>query len=764
MYKINESQFQSCLTRLVDYVHKEQTVHNYGTKTISFQSGYLYEQEGYKSELSEKAEEILAVDSWKSDVIGTGALRDRVSQVLHLKTNANEEHNLLIWSEKKEIEQWMDANLEDAETLLFLLFTCNVGEEESVFEEFVTQWGARYPMISFMFFLKDPNRYASMRPDNMKGRFKELGIETDCTKSCTWENYCEFIEVLSAVRDKISPVFGLVSLTDAHSFVWAIHLIAASTDGDEELSDLLSDNSQERVKLFIKHFVEALPEYEKEERVLEEKRKEFVSDFPVKRILSMQKEDYVVGLKSQNTFCYRIETQLKELGNMKGATSAKFGLYFGVSGEDKEEKYRATKKFGNDPDEAFEKIQEELVKLILAGNQKDEAAIRASAFSPLFRGKILATYFPDTFLPIFSVEHLNHLLSCLGIVFADSDDVLDKQNKLITWKNNRQELRELSLFLYQRFLYRSFGAPLEKKLTEKEHESEWTQYYPRDYAQDVGISVARWKRLLRDERVFHESDVQLLKRFYLTEHHAAACNDFALQDGVSPTSFISPVVAMAKRVSNEVGLKPIYRDNGSRIWWRILFWGRNREDGCFEWMLQPDLAAAISEVFPELDRSLVNEEEDNRLLEDLKQTRVDHFKQIPVVNEPAPRATIIVNGSHPAYPRDRKIALNALAIARHTCECDPNHQSFIRRRSDCRYMEPHHLVPMAFQDSFNYSLDREQNIVSLCSNCHNEIHYGRDAAKLLRSLYEQRKEALSAIGIKITFHDLMTMYGLDESE
>ena len=73
-------------------------------------------------------------------------------------------------------------------------------------------------------------------------------------------------------------------------------------------------------------------------------------------------------------------------------------------------------------------------------------------------------------------------------------------------------------------------------------------------------------------------------------------------------------------------------------------------------------------------------------------------------------------------------------------------------------MEPHHLIPMSFSDRFENSLDNEANIVSLCSNCHNEIHYGKDAYKLIEKLYNQRKNVLSQAGIEITLEELIKAY------
>ena len=93
-------------------------------------------------------------------------------------------------------------------------------------------------------------------------------------------------------------------------------------------------------------------------------------------------------------------------------------------------------------------------------------------------------------------------------------------------------------------------------------------------------------------------------------------------------------------------------------------------------------------------------------------------------------------------------------------EVDRNHPTFIRKKSDKPYTEPHHLVPMSFSDAFDVSLDREENIVSLCSNCHNEIHYGRDAAEIIKKLYTKRKRLLNSVGIDITLDELYEMYSI----
>lgn len=77
-----------------------------------------------------------------------------------------------------------------------------------------------------------------------------------------------------------------------------------------------------------------------------------------------------------------------------------------------------------------------------------------------------------------------------------------------------------------------------------------------------------------------------------------------------------------------------------------------------------------------------------------------------------------------SYQRNSSIAEYVLKMHDYKCELNPNHETFIRRSNYTKYMEPHHLIPLGNQDSFEYSLDVPANIICLCPTCHREIHYG----------------------------------------
>jgi|SRR5690625_2415857 len=147
-------------------------------------------------------------------------------------------------------------------------------------------------------------------------------------------------------------------------------------------------------------------------------------------------------------------------------------------------------------------------------------------------------------------------------------------------------------------------------------------------------------------------------------------------------------------------------------------------------------------LFDDIDTMLINEDKE------------DYIYTPEPKDKPNPTW---MNGKK-IYPRNRQTAMNALIRAKHKCEVNPSHPSFIRRSTGKNYSEPHHLIPLAYQDLFEKSLDVKANIVSLCSNCHNEIHYGKYPDRIIDELYALRKDELDKTGISITSKKLKELY------
>ncbi|MED4116304.1 MrcB family domain-containing protein [Priestia megaterium] len=148
-----------------------------------------------------------------------------------------------------------------------------------------------------------------------------------------------------------------------------------------------------------------------------------------------------------------------------------------------------------------------------------------------------------------------------------------------------------------------------------------------------------------------------------------------------------------------------------------------------------------------VQKSVVSKKPQDIYEEEKKKDRPD-----PIVNK----------GGKKQWIRNVAKASKALMLSNYTCEIDSSHETFISKSTNMPYVESHHLIPMGKQGEFQYDLDQLANLISLCPLCHRLIHLGTDAdkEKLLRKLYDQRKERLENIGIEINFSELKRVYGI----
>lgn len=112
------------------------------------------------------------------------------------------------------------------------------------------------------------------------------------------------------------------------------------------------------------------------------------------------------------------------------------------------------------------------------------------------------------------------------------------------------------------------------------------------------------------------------------------------------------------------------------------------------------------------------------------------------------------------YKTNPRISKTALQLAEYKCQVNESeHITFISKLGQ-QYMEAHHLIPMHAQKDFSINLDRIENIVSICPNCHSAIHLGNDAVRLeyLKVLYDLKIKELLKVGLNISFGELFTKY------
>lgn len=115
------------------------------------------------------------------------------------------------------------------------------------------------------------------------------------------------------------------------------------------------------------------------------------------------------------------------------------------------------------------------------------------------------------------------------------------------------------------------------------------------------------------------------------------------------------------------------------------------------------------------------------------------------------------------YKTNTRLAKTVIKNHNYLCEIDGKHISFINGKGK-QYMEAHHLLPMSSQKNFlPVNIDREENIVCICPNCHRAIHYGSIAEKekRLSKLYEIRENGLRQSGINCSKQELLKLYKVE---
>lgn len=155
------------------------------------------------------------------------------------------------------------------------------------------------------------------------------------------------------------------------------------------------------------------------------------------------------------------------------------------------------------------------------------------------------------------------------------------------------------------------------------------------------------------------------------------------------------------------------------------------------WKIEIDIDAENEEL---------NDDAEHELLAGLANQEIstDTDTYVPQPEDKKPGHNV---GGRTVPNRDKDTANKALTRAGYLCEFDNAHGLFLRKKQPINYTEPHHLIPLKYDDLFEKSLDVQANIVSLCSHCHNLIHYGADAEVVIRKLWEDRHQEIIDAGI-----------------
>ena len=200
--------------------------------------------EGYKPRLRDHALGILVPDVWTEAEIGSGAILERTIDAIEIADSRGLTNNLVGWPSRwghasREHRFLLDARSNadlrrELERCLYGLYRGDA-DEGTTFGHLSKSVGAKYPLLAYLYFLKDMDRFMPIRPRTFDRAFHDFGIDLVTERNCTWENFQRFNTALGEVRKALAAMDGLtkVRLIDAHSFCW---MLARQLKGDREKS------------------------------------------------------------------------------------------------------------------------------------------------------------------------------------------------------------------------------------------------------------------------------------------------------------------------------------------------------------------------------------------------------------------------------------------------------------------------------------------------------------------------------------------------
>lgn len=191
-----------------------------GREFTSFSNDYIDKKENYKKKLRTDALDCLSFYDWNKNELGGGEIVKKIMQSIELKEN-----NLVNWRIQQALRKTLENNTEifHFDKLFYNFFKSKISDEIA-FNNFIGALGKQYPLLAYIYFLKDDRKHCPIAPTYFDKVFSELNIDLVTSHKCSWDNYSQFNSIISDVKTylevRLEP--NEVRLIDAHSFLWIV--------------------------------------------------------------------------------------------------------------------------------------------------------------------------------------------------------------------------------------------------------------------------------------------------------------------------------------------------------------------------------------------------------------------------------------------------------------------------------------------------------------------------------------------------------------
>ncbi|APX67980.1 MULTISPECIES: hypothetical protein [unclassified Brucella] len=203
-----------------------------GHAFTGFNEGLAAVWESYKPRLRDHALGLLRTSDWSKADIGSGTILSSIIRSIEIQdSRSNLTNNLVLWQNRyghanRDHRALLEAESNpklrrEIESLLFGLFRGDANEE-STFDQLSELTGGKYPLLAYLYFLKDMDRFMPIQPTGFDRAFRALGIDFSTLRQCSWENYSTYNQILDNLRPLIKESTSLnhIRLIDAHSLCW----------------------------------------------------------------------------------------------------------------------------------------------------------------------------------------------------------------------------------------------------------------------------------------------------------------------------------------------------------------------------------------------------------------------------------------------------------------------------------------------------------------------------------------------------------------
>ncbi len=219
---IDPKAFDRCFTSLWRELAVSQCSHGYDGP-VSFHSGIVLEEEGYKYRISEEAKSLL----YKPDgaLINKEEIVDIVERLLYKAIPGPSKGALLLDSHVYKAIENMRRNRSKAEAILYDFFSASESDEQEMFKRASAFLGSGY-VVSYLFFLKDSDRFFSVRQESYPKLLGLLECRIQLSSQLKWEEYQKYLSVLREIQELLKLyVNEEISLIDAQSFMFMLYKI-----------------------------------------------------------------------------------------------------------------------------------------------------------------------------------------------------------------------------------------------------------------------------------------------------------------------------------------------------------------------------------------------------------------------------------------------------------------------------------------------------------------------------------------------------------